>query len=78
VGGRRGIPENANPRCLRHGFLEDFLLLGDEIGEKLRQPSDISAGPSEARHVPDADGVSVDSEHDGNRFGRLLGSLYIR
>jgi hypothetical protein len=28
--------------------------------------------------VSEADGVSVDSKHDGDRFGRLSGGLYIR
>jgi hypothetical protein len=56
---------------VRHGFFEDFQLLRDEVGEKHGQPSDVSAGMGEACHMPDADGVGMGGEDDGDRFGRL-------
>ena len=69
--GRRGIPHNAYPRCSRHGFLQHLQRLGIELTGQFRQPSDVAAGPRQARHMTGADGIGMVGEHDGNGFGRL-------
>src|SRR5215831_14798806 len=46
-----------------------------KIGANGRQPRGISTGSREARHVPDADGIGMGVEHDGDRPGRLPGRL---
>src|SRR5262249_24688371 len=60
---------------MRHGLLQQFQLLGPKIGANGRQPRGISTGSREARHVPDADGIGMGVEHDGDRPGRLPGRL---
>jgi hypothetical protein len=68
---RRGIPENSNACRLRNDFRQYLQLLGDEISEKHRKAGDVAPWPGETRHVPDADGIGMGSEHDWDRPGRL-------
>jgi hypothetical protein len=74
---RRRTKEHAEPRRLRHGFLQHLQRLGGEVGLQHRQPGDVSARPRQARHVPDADRVGVGGEHDRDRLGGLSGSLHL-
>jgi hypothetical protein len=55
---------------VRHDLFQNFQFLGGELGEQHRHPSDISAGPREARNVPDADGIGMGGEYNGDRFSR--------
>ena len=75
--GRRGTKEHPDPRRLRHGLLQYLQLLGDEVGENDCQPRDVAAGPRQARHVSEANGVGMDGKHDGDRLGHLPGGLHL-
>ena len=72
-----GLKEHADPRRLRHGLLQYLQLLGDEVGEQHVSPVMLPPGRAEARHVPEADGVGMGGEHDGDRLGRLSGGLHL-
>ena len=68
--GHRGTEQHADPRRLREGLLEDLQRLGGEVGLHHRQPRDVAARARQARHVPEADGVGMGSEYDGDCRGR--------
>jgi hypothetical protein len=68
---------HADPRRLRQGFLEYLQRLRGEVGEQTGQPCDVAAGPRQTRHVPDADGVGMDGEHDGDCLGHLSDGLHL-
>jgi len=75
VVGRRGIPENTNPAREWHRLFQHLKLLGDNTSEQVRKSRDVPTGPRQARHMPDADWISMYREHDGDRPGRLSGCL---
>jgi hypothetical protein len=75
MGGCRRIPENSDPPRPRHGFFQYLKLLRGKVCEQHGQTRDVPARTREARHVANANGVRVDSEHDGNRSGHLSGGF---
>ena len=69
------VQEDANPAHLRQGLLENLEPLCIEIGQQYRQPRHVPAGPREAGHMPEANGVGMGHENDGDRAGRPPGRL---